>query len=158
MKFYDDYYNDLLCITDGILNSDINTKLDYRVIADNQYNKIKLIKNKFNKFNSSIISEKIKNLKNDMEYFNYYASLLIIFNSYQTNPTKVDLHGLFVFEANTIVHCLLKIWKSKKIKNVTIVTGNFTKNGLNSLVKNILKKKKLKYKMKNSGSFFVTIS
>ena len=40
MKFYDDYYNDLLCITDGILNSDINTKLDYRVIADNQYNKI----------------------------------------------------------------------------------------------------------------------
>ena len=158
MKFYDDYYNDLLCITNGMLNSDINTHLDYRDIANNQYNKISHLKNKFNKYNSSIIFQKIDNVKDDIEYSHYYASLLIIYNSYQTNPIKVDLHGLFVFEANTIVHCLLEIWKEKKVKSATIITGNLKKNGLHSLVKNILINKKLKYKMINSGSFFILIN
>ena len=88
-----------------------------------------------------------------MEYSNYYASLLIIYNSYQTNPTQVDLHGLFICEANTIVHCLLEIWKTNNIKNATIITGNLKKNGLHSLVKNILTRNKIKYKIKNSGIF-----
>lgn len=153
MKFYDDYYNDLLDITQGILNSSINTNLDYREIAKSQYDKINRLKNKFNKFNSSIISQKIKNIKNDIEYYNYYASLIIIFKSYQNKPTLVDLHGLFVFEANTIVHCLLDIWKKNNVKNATIITGKFKKHGIYSLVKNILSKNKLKFKIINKGSF-----
>ena len=70
----------------------------------------------------------------------------------------VNKHPLTNQKWPKIPQSLLEIWKKKKVKSATIITGNLKKNGLHSLVKNILINKKLKYKMINSGSFFILIN
>lgn len=159
MKYYDDYYIDISNIIKfNKLNKEIDKKIDYRELANSCKLKIKSLKGDFNSNNFYIIEKKIKLLNEDFEYYNYYASLLIIYNNYRNELIpQIDIHGLYHSECKTIVTCIIEIWKEQKVKKCSIITGKFKKNSLYGIVENILNKNKIKFKLINIGQFLVKL-